>query len=270
MRIRSIATVVTALLVLGGITPSTASAQVADPATVVSNSQRSMVTRAELTAALREIDAQLASNGYSAALRDARRAQGDAIRDRLAEGDLHTGDLVRIDLVGDAAGLTGTYAVTPTRTILLPGGAEISMRGVLRSEIQPYLTEQLKKYVRDPIVKATTSIRLSIFGAIAKPGLYPAPADLLLGDAIMQIGGGPANNARFDKSQIKRAEKVVVDGPEFQAAIRQGRTLDQLNLQAGDEIIVAAKPSGSTALRVLGVLGSLGSLVFLGNQLFRR
>ncbi|MES2124529.1 MAG: polysaccharide biosynthesis/export family protein [Gemmatimonadota bacterium] len=267
MKIRSIVAAAAALLLLQGVTPRPVSAQVADPAAVVSNAQRSMVTRAELTAALQEIDAQLASNAYSAAIRDARRAQAEAIRERLADGDLRTGDLVRIDLVGDAAGLTGTYAVTPTRVIVLPGGAEIPMRGVLRSEIQAYLTEQLKKYVRDPIVKATTSIRLSIFGAIAKPGLYPAPADLLLGDAIMQIAGGPSNNARFEKSQIKRGDKVIVDGPEFQDAIRTGRTLDQLNLQAGDEIIVAAKPSSSAILRILGAAGSVASLVYLFTRL---
>ncbi len=246
----------------------TLAAQTTDAAGTVVNAQRSMVTRAELTSALEVIDRQLGSSGYSAALRDAKRAEADAIRSRLAEGDLHVGDLVNIDLVGDVAGLKGTYAVTPIRTISLPGGAEIPVRGVLRSEMQAHITEQLKKYVREPVVKVTTSIRISMFGAIGKPGLYSAPADLLLGDALMTPGGGPANNARFEKSQIKRGDKVVVDGPEFQAAIRQGKTLDQLNLQAGDEIIVAAKPTGGTVLRILGAVGSMGSLIYLGTQIF--
>ncbi|MEO5800626.1 MAG: polysaccharide biosynthesis/export family protein [Gemmatimonadales bacterium] len=263
MRIRSIALMVATLIIGARVL-----AAQTDAATTVVNAQRSMVTRAELTSALDVIDKQLASSGYSSALRDAKRAEGDAIRDRLAEGDLHVGDLVNIDLVGDVAGLKGTYAVTPNRTISLPGGAEIPVRGVLRSEMQGYITEQLKKFVREPVVKVTTSIRISMFGAIGKPGLYSAPADLLLGDALMTPGGGPANNARFDKSQIKRGEKVVVDGPEFQAAIRQGKTLDQLNLQAGDEIIVAAKPAGGTVLRIVGAVGSLGSLIYLGTQIF--
>lgn len=269
MRIRSIVLAAAALLVGTSVAPRPLAGQQSDPAGTVNNARRSMVTRSELRAALDEIDKQMASSGYSSALRDAKRSEAEAIRQRLAEGDLHVGDLVRMDLVGDATGLTGTYAVTPNRSITLPGGADISVRGVLRAEVQGYLTEQLKKYVRDPVLKASTSIRISMFGAIAKPGLYPAPADLLLGDAIMQIGGGPANNARFEKSQIKRGDKVVVDGPEFQAAIREGRTLDQLNLQAGDEIIVAAKASSGTALRVLGAIGSLGSLIYLGTQILR-
>lgn len=263
MRIRSI--IMATAVVLAG---RPVAAQTPDPAATVTNAQRSMVTRAELRSALEVIDKQLASSGYSAALRDAKRAEAEAIRDRLAEGDLRVGDLVLIDIVGDVAGLKGTYAVTPVRSIALPGGAEISVRGVLRSEMQAYVTEQLKKYIRDPVVKVTTSIRISIFGAVGKPGLYPAAADLLLGDALMNPGGGPANNARFDKSQIKRGDKVVIDGPEFQAAIREGRTLDQLNLQAGDEIIVAAKPQGGTVFRIIGAIGSLGSLIFLGTQIF--
>jgi protein involved in polysaccharide export with SLBB domain len=254
---------VTTVFLGANLTQASLAAQQVNPAAMVTNAQRSMVTRTELRATLEEIDQQLASSGYSSALRSAKRAQAEAIRDRLAEGDLRVGDMVRVDLIGDAAGLSSTYAITPMRTISLPGGAEIPMKGILRSEVQSYLTEQLKKYVRDPIVRATTSIRISIFGAIGKPGLYPAPADLLLGDAIMQIAGGPANSADFKKSQIKRGEKVVVDGPEFQLAIREGRTLDQLNLQAGDEIIVAAKPVTGLVLRVLGVIGTLGSLVYI-------
>lgn len=268
MRIRSIASVALLLLTAPALGGAALSAQTVDPAASVVNAQRSMVTRAELTAALETIDKQLASSGYSSALRDGKRAEAAAIRDRLANGDLRVGDLINIDLAGDVAGLKGTYAVGPTRTISLPGGAEISVSGVLRSEMQAHITEQLKKYVRDPVVRVTTSIRISMFGAINKPGLYSVPADALLGDALMLPGGGPANNAQFEKSQIKRGDKVVIDGPEFQTAIRSGRTLDQMNLQAGDEINVAAKPTSSTALRILGAVGSMGSLIYLGTQIF--
>lgn len=268
MRIRSIAIAVIALLAGTALSGPSLLAQT-DPAATVVSAQRSMVTRAELQAALQVIDQQLASSGYSSALRDAKRAEAEAIRERLAEGDLRVGDLVAIELVGDqVTGIKGAFPVTPTRTLSLPGGVEISVRGVLRSEMQDHVTQQLKKYVRDPVVKVMTSIRISMFGGIGKPGIYSVPADQLLGDALMTSGGGIANNVKFEKSQIKRGEKVVVDGAEFQAAIRGGRTLDQLNLQAGDEINVAVKPVGGTALRILGAIGSMGSLVYLGTQIF--
>ena len=271
MRNRSIVFMATALL-LGVVSSATPlAAQVTDPAAMTSNARRAMVTRAELTATLEEIDKQLASSAYSAALRDSKRVQANVIRGRLTEGDLRVGDVIQVELIGDAAGLSGMYAITQRRTLKLPGGAEIPMKGILRSEVQNYLTEELKKYVRDPIVRTTTSIRISVFGAVGKPGLYPAPADLLLGDVLMQVAGGPANNAIFPKSEIKRGDTVVVAGPEFQTAIRDGWTLDQLNIQAGDEIIVYGK-TASSFWKIVGVIGSLAGLaltfiyIFNGNN----
>jgi hypothetical protein len=112
------------------------------------------------------------------------------------------------------------------------------------------------------------TIRLSIFGAVGKPGFVNAPATFLLSDVIQQMAGGPANNVRWEKSQILRGEKVVVDGNEFRQSVNTATTIDQLNLQAGDVIQVAAKPTGGTLARVLATLGGLTSVIWLGVQIF--
>jgi protein involved in polysaccharide export with SLBB domain len=234
---------------------------------VVVNADRAMVSRAELTAALQEIDGFLAAGGYSSVMRAAKQAQADAIRERLAEGDLRVGDLIRLD-VAEVSTFSNTYMVSPTRTITLPGSTEISVAGILRSELEAHLTTQLKKLVRDPSVRVIPTIRLSIFGAVGKPGFVNAPATLLLSDVIQQLAGGPANNVRWNKSQILRGEKVVVDGPEFTTAVNTATTIDQLNLQAGDVIQVDAKPAGGTMARILAALGGVASIVWIGVQIF--
>lgn len=234
---------------------------------LIISAQRSMVTRAELKAALEELDRMLASSGYSEALRNAKRSEADAIRDRLAEGDIRTGDVVQIAVTGDAS-FNNLYRVTTLRTITLPGGTEISMKGVLRSEVQEHVTNEMKKMLRDPSVSATPFIRVSLFGAIGKPGFYNAPATALLSETLMALGGGVANNANLKKSRIMRGEKIVIDGTEFQDAIDRGKTLDQLNLQAGDVINVAEKPTGGVFVKVLGVVSAVSSLVWLGVQIF--
>ena len=256
---------ITAGMLLGSLA-STSVAQ--DPTTtVVVNADRAMVSRAELTAALKEIDGFLAAGGYSSAMRAAKQAEADAIRERLAEGDLRVGDLIGLT-VAEVSTFSNTYMVSPTRTIALPGGTEISVAGILRSELEAHLTTQLKKLVRDPTVRVVPTIRLSIFGAVGKPGFVNAPATLLLSDVIQQLAGGPANNVRWEKSQILRGEKVVVDGPEFRQSVNTATTIDQLNLQAGDVIQVAAKPTGGTLARVLATLGGLTSVIWLGVQIF--
>ncbi len=275
MRIRSI--LVVASLVgavrLGAQDPQGSQTQVPvtanpmDPASMLANAQRATVTRAELQATLDTLNRLLQSPGYSEALRSAKQSEADAIRERLTDGDLHTGDVIALQVTGDSE-LNGAYPVTTRRTIVIPGGAEISVKGVLRSELQDYLTEQLKRYIHNPIVQVASGIRVWMHGAIGTPGFYNVSATALLSDAIQQQGGRPSNDARLEKSQIRRAGKVVVDGPEFSAAIRNGSTLDELNVEAGDEIYVASKPAGGTFFRILGGVSAVASLVWIGTRVF--
>ena len=225
---------------------SRASAQVVDTAAV--NAQRSMVTRAEIQLALDDLEKGLASTAYSPALRSAKQETAAMLRDRLVEGDIRPGDQIKITVLGEA-GLSNTYDVTPARTILLPG-------------------TQLKVYVHDPTVTAIPYVRLQIFGAVAKPGFVNAPADMLLTRVITEFAGGPDNNSVFKKSKIRRNGRVVVDGPEFQDAIFTARTLDQLNVQAGDEIFVAARPATALIMRILAVTSGLGTLIYLAIRIF--
>lgn len=221
-----------------------------------------MVTRAQIQAALDELQNGLASTAYSSTLRTAKERTAEVLRDRLTEGDIRPGDQIKIVVLGEAS-LSNTYSVTPARTIILPGGMEIPVEGVLRSELQQYLATKLKAYVNDPTVTAMPYVRMQIFGAVGKPGFFYAPAGMLLSQVIQDDGGGPQNDAQFKKSQIRRNGRVVIDGAEFQDAIYQGRSLDQLNVQAGDDIVIAAKPASGLILRILGVVSGLGGLIYL-------
>jgi len=261
VRIGSAASVSILLAVASSVPVGAIAAQTAD--STLANASRQMVTRAEIQAALNEIDQGVAaSTGYSAALRGRKHATADMLRERLTMGDLRTGDQIKIEVLS-APTLNGTYDVSSRQTIILTGGVEISVHGVLRSETQAYLTTKLKDYVKDPVVTATPLVRIQIFGAVGKPGFFNVPADQLLTRVITDPGGGPLNNANLKKSEIRRNGRVVVDGAEFQDAIYRARTLDQLNIQAGDEIFVATKPPSAFILRAVGVLSGLSGLVYL-------
>ena len=180
----------------------------------------------------------------------------------MTEGDIRAGDEIKVDVLNEI-GLSATYTITPARTLTLPAGVEIPMRGVLRSEVQDYLTKEFKRYVINPSITATTYVRISMFGALNKPGFFAAPASTLLSQEIMTDGGGPTNVVRWNKSTIKRGDRVILDGHAFEAALRQGLTLDQLNIQAGDRIDLAAKPAGGLLLQILGAMSALGGAIYL-------
>lgn len=236
-------------------------------AMVLSNAQRPMVTRPQLEAALAQIEQDLKSGAYSTALRSAKATEADAIRERLAQGDFHVGDIISITVQGDAS-FNGDYPVNSNDAITLHGGTEVSMRGLLRSEVQSYLNQKFGAWVHDPGVRVTLSLRVTVLGAINKPGFYYVHADWLLNEVLMTAAQGLASNARLDHSQIKRGDKVIVDGAGFAEAIRVGRTMDELNIQNGDEINVAAAPTGGTFLRALGILSAVGGLAYLAIRIF--
>lgn len=203
--------------------------------------RRPIATRAELEAALAEAERVANSDGFSSGYRESKRTEASLIRERLTEGDFQVGDQVNITMQGgDTLSTGGQIAVGPGRVLTLPGLPDIPLRGVLRSEIQQYLEREVARYIRNPQIKARALIRLSVLGGVGRPGFYQLEAEMLLSDALT-AAGGISNTTELAKSEIKRNEERIVDGEMFQTAINDGRSLDQLNLRAGDVIDVGQR-----------------------------
>ncbi|MGH7593039.1 MAG: polysaccharide biosynthesis/export family protein [Gemmatimonadales bacterium] len=228
--------------------------------------QRPMITRAQLQASLAEIQQELGSRGYSEALRSTRRSEADAIQERLKNGDLRVGDVLVLQLAGEPT-FNHPYTVTPAGTIVLPAGTEISLRGLLRSEVQDFLTQKLGSLIIRPNVQVALTVRLSLTGNIGKPcfSCNVEPGEPL--SDFLQAQGGPGQTVDLGRSNVKRGDRVVVDGAEFAEAIRNGRTIDELNLQGGDNIFVGTKPSSTVWARILGAVTGAVGLVYLATRI---
>ena len=203
--------------------------------------RRPQATRAELEATLVEIEKILASPAHGPEIKQQKQMEAAMIRHRLQEGDIQVGDQLQITLsVPTSPGATpinGPFTVGPNQMLILPDIPPIPMRGVLRSEVKDYLTDQLSKVFRDQTVLVTSTIRLTIVGGIGKPGFYQLPAETPLPDAIM-AAGGPQDEKALEETTIRRANEELWGEEEVSNAIREGLTLDQLNLRAGDELVV--------------------------------
>ena len=207
-------------------------------------------SREQIETAIRDAEKIVSSPGYSSRVKQVKRQELALLRARLEEGDLQPGDQIFLSVQGDKD-LSDTFTVSAARFITVPGIGDISLRGVLRSEIEDHITSELKKYLRNPIVHATTSIRLSILGAVGHPGFYQVKSETMIGEAIMQAGGpagaDPAN------SRVQRAGKEVLSQEAFADALSQGRTLDQMSLRAGDEILVGGNRVNSQKGSIVNV-----------------
>ncbi|HXI21704.1 MAG TPA: SLBB domain-containing protein [Gemmatimonadales bacterium] len=216
-----------------------------------------VATRADLQAQLAQAEQIASSTGYSDAFRSQKRQEATQIQERLTEGDFLPGDQIILNVMGDTT-LSGTMTIGPGRVLSLAGLPDISLRGVLRSEIQPYLLGQIGRYLKDPEVKARALIRLSVLGGVGQPGFYQLDADMLLADALTKAGG-IGNTTELQRSSIKRNDQEIVDGAQFVDAIAKGQTLDQLNLRAGDVIDVGIKPTKDwfSTLRTAAIIPGL-------------
>jgi hypothetical protein len=221
------------------------------------DARRPLVTRADLQNALEQADLIAGSEAYSFAFKEERRAEAALIRERLLEGDFYVGDQLNIQMIGDS-GFSGVQTVQFGRVLSLRGLPDIPMRGVLRSEAQDYITTQIARFLKDPQVKVRPLIRLTVLGSIGRAGFHQLDADLMISDALMQVGG-IGNSTELNNSKVRRGGVDIIDGETFAKAITDGRTLDQLNLRAGDEIEVGAKSKTNwlTTLRTYAIIPGL-------------
>ncbi|MGI9076776.1 MAG: SLBB domain-containing protein [Gemmatimonadaceae bacterium] len=195
--------------------------------------------------------------------RNRHRADAELMRQRLRDGDFPVGDRILVTVDTGAVGVTDSVTIRAGRTIQLNGMPEISLQGVLRSELQEYLTQQYARIIREPKIKAALLLRLGIYGPVGKPGFYSVPADWLFSDVIM-AAGGPGALADLNKTVVRRGRREVVSRKTIQRALVVGSTIDALDIRAGDAIYVGSTGSKNwtQVFRAISIGLALGFTVY--------
>lgn len=199
---------------------------------------RPLATREELQAALQGAGAS------NVALR---------IKARLAEGDFRRGDRVALMVQAEST-LTDTFTVSAGPELVLPPPTvgSLSLKGVLRSELESKLSEYVSRFRTNAVVRAQPLLRLSIQGEVTNGGIYAVPADAQIADALM-AAGGTTEFAKANKVTIERNGKAIWQGSAFDT------DLDALGLRDGDQILVgSSRPGrGQDNLRMAALLISI-------------
>jgi protein involved in polysaccharide export with SLBB domain len=236
------------ILALLGLLATTTVATAQQPAADGASLQ---ATREQLQAMLERFEQGARAEQYSEQVRQIARAEADLIRRRLEEGDVQVGDQIELTVTGMPS-LTNTFTVSEGRVLQLPDVGPVPLKGLLRSELQTGIREYLGRFIVEPQVFVRSLIRISVRGAVGSPGYKVVPSDVLLTDVLAQAGQ-PTSTARIDEIRIVRGDDVIWDGASLQQAITEGRTIDQLNLRAGDLIEV---PDTQASRGVLSRLAS--------------
>ena len=213
-----------------------------------------LVSRADLVAAAMRADSTAARNPAAAGSA----IYAASLRQRLREGDFQVGDRIVVTILSDSL-RRDTVTVRGGRIIELPGKVTIPLEGVLRSELQERVTEEVMKLIRAERVEAVALTRIGVLGEVMRPGYFSLAWDTPLTDAIMSAGG-PSPSADMERSAIKRDGKEFRSPKATREAISRGLTIEQFGLRAGDELFVGRRREFNPG-PVVAVVGGIASIV---------
>src|SRR2546428_10083973 len=155
------------------------------------------------------------------------RAETTYIQRRLKEGDFRVGDRVLLAVEDPEPPVTGaampvvksseqqlsdTFTVGSLQELTLPVVGVVSLRGVLRTELEPRLTEEIARYIRDPVVHARALVGLALTGELARPGYYNGPVDAVV-PAVVMAAGRAAAGTKLDQLIMHDHSRAPSDGP---------------------------------------------------------
>lgn len=201
------------------------------------------VTRIQLDSLLTSYEEVAQSSAYSGTIRERARTDAALIRRRLEAGDFQIGDQVTLSVEGEPT-LTAVFTVEAGPVLQLPTIGTVSLVGVLRSELQEHLRQELSRYLRDPVLTARSSIRVLVSGQILSAGYKVVPTTMVFSE-ILTASGGATGAADIPRIRIERGDQVIWDPESLQRAIVEGRTLDQMSVQAGDHVVVPTLREGA-------------------------
>ena len=221
-------------------TPQTVQSTSAGQTERVVKSDTPDATREELTHLLEQTLRRASDASLKAA--DRSRAEGEVteIRRRLEVGDFQPGDRFLLTVVADTVGRSEVL-VREGPSIDFGALPALPLTGILRSELESAVHRHLARFYRTPEVRVQFLTRLTVVGAVARPGTYSVPPFLLLTDVMTTQAGGPTPSANTDKIVVVRDGREVVDEKAFRRAVQEGQTVERLGLQSGDEIRVGER-----------------------------
>lgn len=172
-----------------------------------------------------------------------RRQEAFLIRSRLRDGDFEVGDRMIVKFEGPGLTKDTTLVVQAGRIIRLgaPLG-DIELAGALRSELPTLLSTRVDKYYKNELVHVTPLIRIGVSGAVRAPGFFHVRSDTPLSDVIM-MNGAAEQSADYKNIVIKRGEQIVWANADVQSALSNGLTIEGLNIEPGDEVVIGTRTS---------------------------
>lgn len=258
-----------ALLILAAALPSVAYAQ---EQTVYDVSIRALANRRELTALADSLEREVARSGMSGRRRSMMRADIVNLRQRLTSGDMVPGDRILLRIQSETpkqdtlASRPDTVIVSSETTLQVPGLAPISLRGVLRSEVESHIRDQIHAVIRNARISAVPLVSIGVLGSVTRPGYFFVPVTASITEAVM-AAGGPLGDADPNGLVLQRGGRERWNRATMTAAAQQQVTLASLGTVNGDALFINKVSAPLDRTFLLGVVGFVLQSALIVSQL---
>jgi polysaccharide export outer membrane protein len=133
------------------------------------------------------------------------------------------------------------YPIDDEGKIQVPVIGEVKVIGYNVRTLADRLRELLTPYFAEPpVVVVEPLIRVTVMGAFNRPGSYLISARRSLWD-LVDLAGGPAENANLLKLRVQRSGQVVKDN--LLGGYEKGVSLRELGIQSGDQVLMPPRSS---------------------------
>jgi polysaccharide export outer membrane protein len=180
------------------------------------------------------------------------------------------GDVLQI-AVFDVPNLSTSAQVGTDGAILFPLIGAVRVAGMTTSQAAHVLADKLgEKYLQSPqvsVLVARSAQRVSVNGAVEKPGVITLDGTLTLTQAVAEAGGtnNVADENRVHIARV-RPDQTVKDSVFDLEAIKGGTARDP-RLQSGDIVVVetsGTRQAFQTVLQIMPLIGTIGTLAVIG------
>lgn len=155
---------------------------------------------------------------------------------------LGPGDVFEVRVFGEET-LTGKYQVGPEGTIRFPFLGVVEVAGRQADQVAGDIALRLKegKFLVDPqvsvFVEQTNSKRISVLGAVAKPGTFPIVPGMTVVQAVSNAGGFTPLASKDDTVVTRRVSGKLERYRVPVSEVTRGNA-DDFPLRAGDIVFV--------------------------------
>lgn len=149
---------------------------------------------------------------------------------------LRPGDVIKVVVWGQVE-YSGEYQIDERGILEYPVVGELDVRDLTVSQLRDRLRRGLETIFNNPFVTVRPQFRMAVLGKVERPGLYVVDPTLSVLD-VVALAGGPSSGGNLN------AVKLLREGDELRLAFAggvRGRTLQEIGVRSGDQIIVPRK-----------------------------